>query len=159
MSQHYSEADLLETYYTKPGQSLPVMMHLADCTDCAARYERLERKVRALGACGHDEKPETFWSRQRISIARRIEGERSPSIGRMAAAAVLALVIGGTLAWPVAVQAPEASQQQVSIASASVRAPEAGEQTASDDPWSSGELRDLRPLVEWESWVDEGGHS
>jgi len=154
MSQHYSEADLLETYYTKPGQSLPVMMHLADCADCAARYEKLERKVRALGACGHDEKPETFWSRQRLSIMRRVEGERSLSIGRTAAAAVLALVVGGTLAWPVAVQAPPVPAT-ANVAAASG----GGEAVARDDPWSSGELRDLRPLVEWESWVDDGGHS
>src|SRR5258708_5761924 len=34
--KHYSEADLLETYYMQPGQSMPVMMHLAECTDAAA---------------------------------------------------------------------------------------------------------------------------
>ena len=64
--EHYSEADLLETYYMQPGASMPVMMHLADCADCAARYERLEQKVRGLAACAHDEKPDTFWARQRI---------------------------------------------------------------------------------------------
>ena len=26
--KHYSEADLLETYYTQPGQSMPVMMRI-----------------------------------------------------------------------------------------------------------------------------------
>ena len=46
MSKHFSEAELLETYYTQPGESMPVMMHLASCSDCAARYERLERKLR-----------------------------------------------------------------------------------------------------------------
>ena len=53
--EHYSEADLLETYYMQPGASMPVMMHLAGCADCAARYERLEKKVRGLAACAHDE--------------------------------------------------------------------------------------------------------
>jgi predicted anti-sigma-YlaC factor YlaD len=65
--KHYTEADLLETYYTEPGQSLPVMMHLAECTDCAARYERLDQKIRALGACEHA--PRSFWARGRDAIA------------------------------------------------------------------------------------------
>ena len=51
MTKHYSEADLLETYYMQPGQSLPVMMHLAECNDCAARYERLEHKLREAASC------------------------------------------------------------------------------------------------------------
>lgn len=51
--KHFSEADLLGTWYTAPGESLPVMMHLADCPDCAARYERLEKKMHALVACPH----------------------------------------------------------------------------------------------------------
>ena len=59
MKTHYSEADLLETYYTAPGQSMPVMMHLAGCTECAARYERLDRKLREAAAC-HTERPDTF---------------------------------------------------------------------------------------------------
>ena len=46
--KHYSEADLLETYYTQPGESMPVMMHLAGCHDCAARYQRLAQKLRVM---------------------------------------------------------------------------------------------------------------
>ena len=86
MSQHYTEADLLETYYTQPGASMPVMMHLADCEACAARYERLETKLRSLASCA-TEKPETFWARQRISIMRRVEGRRRTPVMRYAAAA------------------------------------------------------------------------
>ena len=55
MTRHYSEAELLETWYTKPGESMPVMMHLADCAECAERWERLDRKLRGLGACPHSE--------------------------------------------------------------------------------------------------------
>ena len=88
MKPHFSEADLLETYYTQPGQSMPVMMHLADCPECAARYERLERKVRGLAACAHDqtieEKPETFWARQRLSVMRKIDGRRDRKSARNA---------------------------------------------------------------------------
>jgi hypothetical protein len=49
MDRHYTEAELLETYYTQPGASLPVMMHLADCPPCAQRYETLDKKMRRLG--------------------------------------------------------------------------------------------------------------
>src|ERR1700741_3786060 len=95
--QHYSEADLLETYYMQPGASMPVMMHLADCGDCAWRYERLEKKVRGLSACAHDDKPDTFWARQRFSVMRKLNAQR-PSharIARVAAAAVLVAALGG----------------------------------------------------------------
>src|SRR6185295_4942814 len=67
MKTHYTEADLLETYYTQPGESMPVMMHLAQCSECAARYERLERKLRDAASCDV-ERPDTFWSRQRHLI-------------------------------------------------------------------------------------------
>ena len=70
MTRHYSEADLLETYYTQPGESMPVMMHLASCRDCSARYERLERKLREAAVCHPESKPETFWTWQRMSIWR-----------------------------------------------------------------------------------------
>src|SRR5256886_13036081 len=73
MSKHFSEAELLETYYTQPGESMPVMMHLASCGECAARYERLEAKLRGLAACDVDQKPQTFWTRQRMLIMRGID--------------------------------------------------------------------------------------
>lgn len=52
--KHYSEADLLGTWYTRPGESLPVMLHLAGCEACGARYEKLEKKMHALVACPHE---------------------------------------------------------------------------------------------------------
>ena len=48
--KHYSEAELLETYYMMPEQSAPVMQHLAQCDECIARYNRLEQKLRAAAA-------------------------------------------------------------------------------------------------------------
>ena len=59
--KHYSEAELLETYYMQPAESAPVMLHLASCGDCIARYNRLEAKLRAAAAC--PTKPVTFWAR------------------------------------------------------------------------------------------------
>jgi hypothetical protein len=146
MNQHYSEADLLETYYTQPGESLPVMMHLAGCAACASRYERLETKIRGLAACDHD-KPEEFWVRQRGSILRKLGRRRyTPVFARFAAAALLALLIGGTLAWPIREKAPQPALEAEVI-------------TFSDDPWESEPLQEYQPLVEWESWVGEGGES
>ncbi|HEX2062640.1 MAG TPA: hypothetical protein VHK90_18005 [Thermoanaerobaculia bacterium] len=159
MSQHYSEADLLETYYTQPGESLPVMMHLADCADCAARYERLEKKIRALGACSHAEKPETFWARQRISILRKVDRQRQPSsfarVTRVAAAAVLALVLGGVVLLdrtPV-----EPAEPAAVIATAEPAAAAATEITVPADPWESEELDDFQSIVAWESWDEKSG--
>ena len=147
--KHYSEADLLETYYTQPGDSMPVMMHLADCTDCAARYERLERKIRGLGACEQD-KPETFWARQRMLVMRRIDTRHSPRFSHLAAAAALVLVLGGVITWN------EVSESQSRTVSepATVTASAETVNTVSDDPWQSDELKDYQSMVAWESWVD-----
>ena len=145
MTQHYTEADLLETYYTQPGQSMPVMMHLADCTECAARYERLERKLRALNACETDEKPETFWARQRISVMRRIDKRRSP-LPRLAAAAALVLALGGVATWrSVEHRQPVAAKTTPTV----IETQNAIDQT---DPWQSDELNEYHSMVAWESW-------
>ena len=146
MKQHYSEADLLETYYTQPGDSMPVMMHLAECSECAARYERLEKRVRGLAACEHD-KPETFWARQRISIMRRVEGQRRTPVMRYAAAAMLTLTIGGMAVLQRSSVAP-------SPGAPIERAPIAIENRDALDPWQSEELKDYQPIVAWESWVE-----
>lgn len=147
MSQHYSEADLLETYYTQPGAAMPVMMHLADCGDCAARYERLERKIRALASCEH-EPPESFWARQRTAILRRIDRQRGRrAFSRIAAAAALALLLGSTVSWPILHQQADSSPQRYEAAT-DLTASEA------EDPWQSDQLDDYRPIVAWESWVE-----
>jgi predicted anti-sigma-YlaC factor YlaD len=143
MNPHYSEADLLETYYTQPGESLPVMLHLADCADCAARYERLEAKIRGLAAC-HHEQPAHFWDRQRNAILRKVRQPRAATaFARFATAAMLALAIGGTLYWPLRDE-PAAEPEVL---------------TVTESPWESEPLQEYQPLVEWESWVEEGGQS
>ena len=150
--KHYSEAELLETYYTQPGESMPVMMHLAACSDCAARYERLERKLRSLAACDVDEKPQTFWTRQRMLIMRGIDahkhhGESVARTWRVAAAAVLAFILGGTVVYktvderkptppPIIVQAQPTEDPVV------------------HDAWQSDELKDFHGMVQWETWGD-----
>jgi predicted anti-sigma-YlaC factor YlaD len=164
MKPHFTEADLLETYYTKPGESLPVMMHLADCADCAGRYERLESKMRGLRSCHRDEKPETFWARQRISVMRKIDQQRErratmARISRVAAAAMLVLVLGGLLTWK---RVDEPASPRVVETTAATTLEDSKTRSLDDstaDPWQSEELKDYSSMVNWESWVENGDHS
>ena len=165
-TKHFSEADLLETYYLQPGQSMPVMMHLASCAECAARYERLERKLREAAVCS-TEAPETFWSRQRLSIARRVSGSRPERLHagrtfRVAAAAALAFFLGGAVVYETVLPQLDNSPAEVSIPSSATAAAGAGKTSGpapaldpASDPWQSEELRDFRAVVQWESWVPE----
>jgi hypothetical protein len=156
MIKHYSEAELLETYYLQPGESMPAMMHLASCPDCAAKYERLERKLREAAVCS-TEKPDTFWSRQRLSIMRRLPSNASKSplaTWRIAAATILAFVLGGAVVYksvePKLTPAPAViAQQQAPVE------PIDDDETLTAEPWESDELDDFRPVVQWESWVAE----
>ena len=145
--KHFSEADLLETYYLQPGESMPVMMHLARCTDCAAKYDRLERKLREAAACHTGDKPETFWTRQRLSILRQTEGSSRTSsrwVMRTAAAAVLTIGIGSAALWQRNTPAPVPAPAPVQVIAEEAAVPA--------DPWQSEELRDYQSIVDWESW-------
>jgi hypothetical protein len=158
MTKHYSEADLLETYYMQPGQSMPVMMHLADCAECRAKYERLERKLREAAACNL-ERPATFWARQRLSIMRRIDSQRVQGevvtrTLRVAAAALLAFFLGGAVVYKAL--EPALKRQPVVISNHASPAPSTPDELqVPRDPWQSDELQDFRGVVEWESWVSE----
>ena len=155
MKNHFSEADLLETYYMQPGDSMPVMMHLASCTECAARYERLERKMREAAVCST--KPETFWSRQRLSIVRRVAAQparvaRIGALARVAAAAVLAFALGGAVMYhEVKQDKPVPPQEQKLV----VKAPTVDEMHAPINPWESEELTQFHEVVQWESWESD----
>lgn len=149
LNEHYSEADLLETYYMQPGASMPVMMHLADCTDCASRYERLEKKVRGLAACAHDEKPDTFWARQRFAVLRKIGSRQSSTfarVTRIAAAALLVAGLGGWITLRQAEPSPAATATMQPMPEITVQV------TTPADPWDSEELDEFHSLVAWESW-------
>ncbi len=163
MKQHFTEADLLETFYMQPGESMPVMMHLADCSECAARYERLDRKLRSLTACSHDEKPESFWARQRMLVMRKIDAQRARTsyvsrISRIAAAAVFVLALGGgVVTWREGSEAQRlngAKPQVVQTASQLSSEPLSLEATEPSDPWESDELSEFQSVVAWESWVE-----
>ena len=155
--KHYSEADLLETYYTQPGESMPVMMHLASCTECAARYERLEKKLREAAVCS-TEKPATFWTRQRLQIMRRVDAQNAQANTtartlRVAAAAVLAFFLGGAVVY----ETVKPAQHQPATAVAAPTAAAVPTPAANDihDAWQSDELKDFHNVVEWEAWVPD----
>src|SRR5438132_5173641 len=158
MTKHYSEADLLETYYMQPGESMPVMVHLADCPDCRSKYERLERKLREAAAC-NVERPATFWARQRLSIMRRIDLQRTQGqmisrTFRVAAAALLAFFLGGVVVYKA--MEPALKRQPVVISNHASPAPSTPDELqVPRDPWQSDELQDFHGVVEWESWVSE----
>lgn len=164
MTKHYSEADLLETYYTQPGESMPVMMHLASCADCAARYDRLDRKLREAAACA-TERPATFWSRQRLAIMKKIAGHASRPAGgvrtwRVAAAAVLAFLLGGAVVYETiepGLQPPQPAVRAKTASSPAVTATSEEDEALQPprDPWESDELQEFHGVVQWESWVAE----
>ena len=162
MKQHFTEADLLETFYMQPGESMPVMMHLADCAECAARYERLDRKLRSLTACEHDQQPETFWARQRMLVMRKIDAQRSRTasvsrISRIAAAAALVLVLaGGVVVWEDGTQTHSVtgSQATQTVALADPTTAQLDNPATPEDPWQSEELSEFQSVVAWESWVE-----
>ena len=145
MKTHYSEADLLETYYTQPGETMPVMMHLATCTECAARYDRLDRKLREAASC-HPERSGAAWAQQRAAIMNRIIAPRSRAVGRFVAAAALVIAIGGSAAYQVLNYTP---------ANAAAPAAAVAEEQVPADPWQSEELEEFGAVVEWESWIEE----
>jgi predicted anti-sigma-YlaC factor YlaD len=156
--KHFSEADLLETYYTQPGQSMPVMMHLADCSECAARYERLERKLREAAAC-HTEKPATFWTRQRLQIMRRVDAQHAHAKTaartlRVAAAAILSFFLGGAVVYETVKPAQHQPPPAVAAAPSATATP-APAPNDIHDAWQSDELKDFHNVVEWEAWVPD----
>jgi hypothetical protein len=156
--KHFSEAELLETYYTQPGESMPVMMHLADCSECAARYERLERKLREAAAC-NTEKPATFWTRQRLQIMRRVDAQQSHAISarrtlRVAAAAILSFFLGGAVVY----ESVKPVHQPVRVSNAAPVVAQAAPATSPadiHDAWQSEELQDFHNVVEWEAWLPD----
>jgi hypothetical protein len=168
--RHYSEADLLETYYTAPGASMPVMMHLASCTDCAERYERLEGKLRRVAEpCDVDAKPATFWSRQRQAVLRGVEDHERHAVqlrrfSRIAAAAIISFVLGGTVVYEsvtpeqhASLPGPQLTGPAAPGTTLSASREKAAEELLTRDPWQSEELSDFHNVVEWETWVPENG--
>jgi hypothetical protein len=153
--KHYSEADLLETYYMQPDEASGIIAHVNSCGDCQDRYRRLAQKLRDVAACPA-EKPATFWSRQRLMVMRaadrvRSERGRAARTGRVAAAAMLAFLLGGAVVYK-SVE-PKTTTVAVPQQTTAAAAP-ADDLQVPKDPWQSDELKDFGSVVEWQSWVD-----
>ncbi|HUJ12487.1 MAG TPA: hypothetical protein VL284_01755 [Thermoanaerobaculia bacterium] len=156
MKEHYSEADLLETYYMQPAEASEIIAHVNGCNECQDRYRRLAQKLRDVAACP-TEKPATFWTRQRLLIMRAVENARAHSarsahVGRMAAAALLAFVLGGAVVYKTVEPAKQQPAAVVSQQTAAAPAPSADDLQVPRDPWQSDELKDFSGVVNWESW-------
>ena len=74
-TKHYSEAELLETYYMKPDQFAPVMMHLRTCEPCIARYNRHcpKRDELQLSLLPHESYGLDFQT-ARLAMSRHLHG-------------------------------------------------------------------------------------
>ncbi len=155
MTKHYSEADLLETYYMQPDEASLIIQHVNGCDACQERYRRLARKLREIAACPA-EKPATFWTRQRLMIIRAVDNAREHSqraarVGRVAAAAVLAFVLGAAVVYKSVEPALKAPAVVVSKQNATP-AVSTDDLQIPRDPWQSDELKDFGTVVQWESW-------
>src|SRR5574341_161720 len=94
MTDHMSDGQLFESLL---GNASPrVEAHIAACSECRGRLERLRSAVSALRASAHAdaEKPDAFWTRQRAAAARgSLPLARPMTWAAAIAAAVLAAVL------------------------------------------------------------------
>lgn len=151
--KHFSEAELLETYYMQPSEASAIIEHVNGCNDCQDRYRKLAQKLRDVAACPTD-KPDTFWTRQRLMIMRAVDNARSQSqrnvrTARVAAAAFLAFILGGAVVYK-SVE-PQLKPQPV-VAAPAAPVASTDELKVPTDPWQSDELKDFGSVVQWESW-------
>lgn len=158
MNRHLDDAALLEAYYLDDSIG-DAAEHLSTCAECRGRLDVVVALVREESPA--DERPESFWQRQRLSIARRIAQEQSrrPSYrraGNVAAAAVLAFVLGGLLLFRNASDdAPKHHPVTQSVTVSAATEQQNLEVTVPKDPWESDELKSFGSVVEWESWVEK----
>jgi hypothetical protein len=166
MKEHYSEVDLLETYYTDAESAGIVGLHVSGCERCTMTLARLRIKMMtpAPASCSADAKPEPFWDRQRSAIMSSISSRNARSLqthrfSRIAAAAALSFLLGGAVVYEA--RLPHRQPGTTQASAPSVAAPELSEDrtgdelTAPADPWQSDELRDFQNVVSWQSWVAE----
>jgi len=153
--KHFSEADLLETYYMQPSEATPIIAHVNDCNECQERYRRLSQKLRDIAACP-SEKPATFWTRQRLMIMRAVDNAREQSgrtvrTARVAAAALLAFLLGGAVVYK---SVEPALKTPAVIVAPAPQVASNDDLKVPSDPWQSDELKDFGSVVQWESWVE-----
>jgi len=95
MEIHLSDSQLFEALL---GNSNPRLeAHLAACSECRGRFERLRSLTTAFRDSAHAraEKPESFWASQRAAVAGR--SSQSPARPLAWAAAIAAAVLAAML--------------------------------------------------------------
>jgi len=161
MMKHYSEVELLELYYV-PGAATQAYLHVASCDRCRATYDGLESKLRtAASSCDRlEEKPESFWTRQRLAIMRDVS-RATPARGihsryLAAAAAAIIITISG-VSWNVNQSTSGADLTRIESQSAQLASMGDASDTevslAAANPWDSEQLNEFGSVIEWESWV------
>ena len=166
MSEHYTEVDLLETYYADAESAGIVGLHVSGCERCTMTLARLRIKMMtpAAAACSAGSKPGPFWERQRSSIMNRIGSGSRRTIqlhrfSRIAAAAAISFLLGGVVVYETAL--PSAPARTLSQPVPAAVAPGVSDDRPIDDlaavpdPWQSDELSDFHNVVSWQSWVAE----
>jgi predicted anti-sigma-YlaC factor YlaD len=161
-TKHFSEADLLETYYMQPSEATPIIEHVNNCNQCQDRYRRLAQKLRDAASCPA-EKPATFWARQRLMIMRAVDNAREHSrsnvrTARVAAAALLAFMLGGAVVYK-SVEPALKAPATVVVKQTTPALPSNDDLQVPRNPWQSDELKDFGAVVQWESWVPESESS
>jgi len=163
--RHYTEVDLLELCYLPPSEMVPVRAHLSECADCTLRYDGLQRKLRSAATVGCpkiEEKPQTYWDRQRFAVMRKVQGKPIPQSHRISnsvrvAAAALVLIASTALIYrastPVREPEPASVMSTLPQTEVDAAAEVLQELRAVNDPWGSEELSEFRGIVEWESWT------
>lgn len=160
MMKHYSEVELLELYYV-PGAATQAYLHVAGCDGCRTTYERLQGKLRtAASSCDRvDEKPETFWTRQRLAILRdvaRATPARSVHSRYFAAAAAAILITISGMTWNANMKNSGGDLSRIESRSTQLASvttdSEADISAAAANPWDSEQLNEYGSVIEWESW-------
>jgi len=109
MTQHLSDEDLLEVL---PDRSPGSNGHLATCSSCRAKRERMRRLLAELPAVTHvvAQNTDAFWEQQRTAIwanIRSVEPRKFPILAWASAAAVL---VAATLLFSIAPTVPPRAQ-------------------------------------------------
>ncbi len=157
MNRHWDDASLLEAHYLETTGHAELAEHLSDCGDCRMRLSEVVSIAREVGT--EAELPDTFWTRQRMIVEKRVaaaDAAARPLLRMMhvAVAAMLALVLGGFLFYRSTSQLPQPLAVTHS-ATTRVVTPATEELMIPHDPWESEQLKDFSSVVEWESLVDK----
>jgi anti-sigma factor RsiW len=169
MSNHLTDADLVALVLL-PDDAPDARLHLAACSECAARIDRVTNEVtrhREEHADSVEAHDATFWKRQELAIMRdvaRASRRTAPRRG-FVAAAILAVALGSF--WFGRVSVDEIAGNPVEVATStapslpdvqsSLPAMVVPATVVTTDPWENESLEEFQAVVDWESWIEDDG--